>query len=352
MKSHNTCKCQLALRHTLSALAVLVFLGWAAVAQGAEKTWNADAGDYFTPIAWQPAGVPSADDDVIIAKGTVTLPESATVKSLTLSGTLIFANGDTTLKAGTFRIRKGGLVTVPGSFLTEDQACRVSLVGADLSVDEGGAINVDGKGYANRRDKVPSGPGGARRTTGSGSHGGKGGCFRSGLPYGSVIAPTQAGSAGGTYSGTGGDGGGIIRIQATGSVIVNGRISANGLDCVGRASPGAGGSIFITCGTFAGTAGAIEAMGGNVPPKADGGGGGGGGRIALVFDKAAQRKQPPVTVRFSADGGKGDDRVAGHDRGPGEPGTLFLSDADILKSLKTETPPPQPTKEKAPHDTK
>ena len=323
MKSHNTCKCQLALRHTLSALAVLVFLGWAAVAPGAEKTWNVEAGDYFTPTAWQPAGVPNAEDDVIIAQGTVTLPESATVRSLTLSGTLILANGDTTLKADTFRIRKGGLVTVPGSFQTEVQACRVSLVGTDLSVDEGGAINVDGKGYANREDNVPSGPGGSRYVNGSGSHGGKGGDGRSGLPYGSVIAPTQAGSAGGVYAGIGGDGGGMIRIQATGSVIVNGRISANALDSARNAGAGAGGSIFITCGTFAGTAGTIEAMGGNVPPKDDGGGSGGGGRIALVFDKAAQRKQPPVTVRFSAAGGKG--------LRPGEPGTLFLSEADILR---------------------
>ena len=323
MKSHNACTCQWALRHIVSALAVLVLLDWAAVAQGAEKTWNADAGDYFTPTAWQPAGVPGADDDVIIAKGTVTLPESATVRSLTLSGTLILANGDTTLKADTFRIRKGGLVSVPGSFQTEVQACRVSLVGTDLSVDEGGAINVDGKGYANRKDNVPSGPGGARCTNGSGSHGGKGGDGRSGLPYGSVIAPTQAGSAGGVYAGIGGDGGGMIRIQATGSVIVNGRISANALDSARNAGAGAGGSIFITCGTFAGTAGTIEAMGGNVPPKDDGGGSGGGGRIALVFDKAAQRKQPPVTVRFSAAGGKG--------LRPGEPGTLFLSEADILR---------------------
>jgi len=328
MKSHKACKCQLALRHTLSTLAVLVLLGWAAVAQGAEKTWNADAGDYFTPIAWQPAGVPSADDDVIIAKGTVTLPESATVRSLTLSGTLIFANKDTTLKADTFRIRKGGLVTVPGSFQTAVQACRVSLVGTDLSVDEGGAINVDGKGYANRGDNVPSGPGGSRWTNGSGSHGGKGGDFRSGLPYGSVIAPTQAGSAGGRYSGTGGDGGGIIRIRATGSVIVNGRISANGLDCRGNAGGGAGGSIWITCKTFAGGKGTIEAKGGNLPPKTDGLGGGGGGRIALVFDKAAQRKQSPVTVRFSTAGGRGN--------GPGEPGTLFLSEADILMTIEQD----------------
>lgn len=344
MRSHNPCKCQWALRHTLSALAVLVLLGWAAVAQGAEKTWNAEAGDYFTPTAWQPAGVPGADDDVIIAQGTVTLPESATVRSLTLSGTLILANGDTTLKAGTFRIRKGGLVTVPGSFQTEVQACRVSLVGTDLSVDEGGAINVDGKGYANRKDNVPSGPGGARWTNGSGSHGGKGGDGRSGLPYGSVIAPTQAGSAGGPHSGTGGDGGGIIRIQATGSVIVNGRISANGLDCSGNAGGGAGGSIWITCKTFAGGKGTIEAKGGNLPPKTDGMGGGGGGRIALVFDKAAQRKQPPVTVRFSTAGGRGN--------GPGEPGTLFLSEADMIKTLDAGTPPPQPPKQKAPHDTK
>jgi hypothetical protein len=348
MKSHNTCKCQLALRHTLSALAVLVFPGWVAVAQGAEKTWNAEAGDYFTPTAWQPAGVPSADDDVIIAKGTVTLPESATVKSLTLSGTLILANGDTTLKAGTFRIRNDGLVTVPGSFQTEAETCRVSLVCTDLSVDEGGAINVDGKGYARQADNVPSGPGGAIWVAGGASHGGKGGDKDSGLPYGSVIAPTQAGSAGSC-----GDGGGIIRIQATGSVIVNGRISANGLDGKRYAGPGAGGSIWITCKTFAGGKGTIEAKGGTVPPNIGGdNGGGGGGRIALVFDKAAQRKQPPVTVRFSADGGKGIDLVAGRDKGPGEPGTLFLSDADILKTIEAVTPPPQPPKEKEPHDTK
>jgi len=262
-----------------------------------------------------------------------------------LSGTLILANGDTTLKAGTFRIRKGGLVTVPGSFQTEVQACRVSLVCTDLSVDEGGAINVDGKGYANRLDNVPSGPGGARWTTGSGSHGGKGGEARSGFPYGSVIAPTQAGSAGGRYAGIGGDGGGMIRIQATGSVIVNGRISANGLDCRESAGSGAGGSIWITCRTFAGGTGTIEAKGGNLPPPGtDHGVGGGGGRIALVFDKAAQRKQPPVTVRFSTAGGKG--------IRPGEPGTLFLSDADIIKTIEAETPPPQPPKEKAPQDTK
>ncbi len=30
-------------------LAVLVCPGWAAAAPGAEKTWNAEAGDYFTP---------------------------------------------------------------------------------------------------------------------------------------------------------------------------------------------------------------------------------------------------------------------------------------------------------------
>ena len=75
-------------------LAVLVCPGWAAVAQGAEKTWNAEVGDYFTPAAWQPAGVPGADDDVIIAKGTVILPESATVRSLTLSGTLFLSDAD------------------------------------------------------------------------------------------------------------------------------------------------------------------------------------------------------------------------------------------------------------------
>jgi hypothetical protein len=100
-----------------------------------------------------------------------------------------------------------------------------------------------------------------------------------GFNYGVATNPESAGSGGGIYENQlySGAGGGIIRLSVSGTLLVDGRISAAGL---GALSPnfggGAGGSIYLTAGTLAG-AGVISANGG-----AGGGlgGGGGGGRIA------------------------------------------------------------------------
>ena len=100
-----------------------------------------------------------------------------------------------------------------------------------------------------------------------------------GSTYGSVTAPVDRGSGGGNYSPSapGGAGGGAIRMNVTGALLVNGRISANGGAGIGQGTGGgSGGSVWLTAGTLAG-AGTISANGGAGNEL---GGGGGGGRVA------------------------------------------------------------------------
>ena len=88
----------------------------------------------------------------------------------------------------------------------------------------------------------------------------------------------------------GGTGGGLIRIQASDNVTLNGLLTANAQDGWSSGSSrfgggGSGGGIFITCARFTGTAtGLMKADGGagltNIV-NGTGAGGGGGGRIAI-----------------------------------------------------------------------
>jgi hypothetical protein len=92
--------------------------------------------------------------------------------------------------------------------------------------------------------------------------------------YGSYTDPTELGSGGGSTSvgGAGGNGGGLIRIQA-GTVTLNGNILANG----GNATfSGSGGAIKLQVGALNMSASAqIQANGGNSN--------GGGGRVAIYY---------------------------------------------------------------------
>src|ERR1039458_9677946 len=91
------------------------------------------------------------------------------------------------------------------------------------------------------------------------------------------------GSSGGSENVSGsppGAGGGAIRVNVTGALLINGRVSANGGAGVGpNKGGGSGGSVWLTAGTLAG-AGTISANGG---PGNGLGGGGGGGCMALQY---------------------------------------------------------------------
>jgi hypothetical protein len=89
---------------------------------------------------------------------------------------------------------------------------------------------------------------------------------------------------GGGWNGPGGAGGGVVRIDASGAIVQDGTISANGESraAVGYPGGGAGGSIFVNCAAFSGS-GTNQANGGaaNAGDSVNAGGGGGGGRIAI-----------------------------------------------------------------------
>ncbi len=84
----------------------------------------------------------------------------------------------------------------------------------------------------------------------------------------------------GTSLPIGGAGGGAIRLTVTGTLQVDGRISASGLAGSDPSTGGgSGGSIYLRAGTLTGS-GVISANGG---AGNSWGGGGGGGRIAVVY---------------------------------------------------------------------
>ena len=158
-----------------------------------------------------------------------------------------------------------------------------------LAIMGGGGINADGRGYASQYG-LGKGVNGSQSSGGAG-YGGKGGNgsgAAGGNTYGSTNAPLAPGSGGGydtwtTYQG--GYGGGLVRIEATGGVKIDGMLSANGTNASGSA--GSGGAIFVTCQSFRGSAsGKLQANGGRCVGTY---GGGGGGRIAVWYEMPAER---------------------------------------------------------------
>jgi hypothetical protein len=84
------------------------------------------------------------------------------------------------------------------------------------------------------------------------------------------------------------NGGGVVRVIASGSVVVNGAVSADASDHTALqtySGGGAGGAIYITCAALGGSGGLFSARGsgGHVYDAKNGAGGGGGGRIAINY---------------------------------------------------------------------
>lgn len=141
----------------------------------------------------------------------------------------------------------------------------------DMYIASNACISSAGRGYAGGYGPGYSTAGGGRP---GGSYGGLGG-RESGNTYGSSNAPIDAGSGGGWVFG-----GGVVRIVANKSLLLNGIINANGANA-NAGGGGAGGSIYLSCRRLSGTNGSILANGGNAWNAGYSEGGGGGGRIAV-----------------------------------------------------------------------
>ena len=199
-------------------------------------------------------------------------------------------------------ITNGGILEVHGAVDPDGSTANdkgMILRVKSLDIQAGGKIDGNGQGYPAGSSETGSAPTASGGTSGSGGgHGGAGAegvtdgtnpAVTPGAAFGIREAPITLGGAGGQSGtgGLGGSGGGAIKIEASGTVTINGTITMNGADgaVTGNASGGggAGGSIWVQADTIAGS-GSVSAVGGIGSPSGvlRQGGGGGGGRVALV----------------------------------------------------------------------
>ncbi|NBS68407.1 hypothetical protein EBT31_05770, partial [bacterium] len=176
-----------------------------------------------------------------------------------------------------------------------------------------------------------SGGSGTTQTGGSGGYGGAAGigatsAYTAGTSYGNRILPNLFGSSAGRGSNmAGGSGGGIVWLHVTGTLTLNGEITADGSQGSHAAgAAGSGGSVMLLANTLAGSTGAITASG--AAGKTDGStysGGGGGGRVAVMYGTDSSTWLGSASASTVAAGGSG----SGSTSTAGSTGTLFLSNS-------------------------
>lgn len=202
---------------------------------------------------------------------------------------------------GDLHIRPGGTLRHPleAGVGSADLGLEINL-GGELVIDEGGAIDVSGRGWragsgSGIGDSVGSSTCNYGAFGGSG-HGGKGGTGVANTPgntaaggtgIANVVDPMTFGT-GASCARPGGQGGGLVRLIVQGDALINGEIRADGRGygfsgacSVYDVGGAAGGGVLLSASTVSG-AGMIRANGG----PADGGfhasaGGGGGGIVAI-----------------------------------------------------------------------
>jgi len=308
-------------------IALACAAGMAAQAPAYNLTWTGGTdANWFNAANWSGSGDYPRDGDVVsILSGSVLLTNTTEqLASFTITNsTLTLTNWATMLRATTMSIQNAGTLTHAGcnTNTAASNTNRVYIQCSNLTVHAGGKIDTKGKGYP-----WASGPGAGILQQIGGGHGGRGGNAYGvyGRTYGATRTPTEPGS-GASQDSPGGNGGGVVRIIASGVVAVEGRIDTAGNpgqdDYRGG---GSGGSIYIDCQEFIGIGGVLCADGGNGTAN---GGSGGGGRIAVIYNAAAQSNLAvKPTLVCSAAGGR-------YGNGYGEVGTLYFPDTQMLQPL-------------------
>jgi len=284
-------------------------------------------------VARNREAAPDDGTDAILADLNQTIAAGTAWR--TIDSETLIAAGDTTYDNQNLRI-SGATVTLEGrhefhnvelvaGVLTHQQTDLDGEYSLDLSawtitLDSTSTIELSGRGYLGGMREGNDCPGqtipgldGSTQRSG-GSHGGIG-AIEEGVPgevYGDLTAPTSPGSGGscGTYSRSGGDGGGAFEIHAI-NLVNDGRINADGVNGGGNgAGSGAGGSIYLVLSTLSGSGritanGAVHELGG------------GGGRIAIHFTDLSTFDKGLL----EAVGGRGSWAHAGN-------GTVFLKGTD------------------------
>ena len=238
------------------------------------------------------------------------------------SNSSTYTNQDIVVTAGVVTIDTplsiNSLIVKFGATITHTAGATAGLqltVANNANINQGGAIDVSGRGYAGS-----TGPGaGPDNPTnyygGQASYGGEGGLYPyayHGTVYGSVKSPTDLGSGGGmggAGQNSGASGGGAIQLTVGGTLTIDGLCNANGNAGSSYGGGGSGGSILLNVATLSG----IGSL------SAGGGGYAGGGRIAIYYTSADNipRKKSDGTSQIVAGG-------AGDYHGLGGAGTVFV----------------------------
>jgi len=265
--------------------------------QAGTYTWNNAGSSWFSDANWDgDAGFPGNGDTATVNSGTILLTnDTGYLSSLTMNGgTLVMSNWSTTLSATNIDINATATVTLPNAFNNVAMSNRLHFVCGNFTLATGATINVQGRGYAGGNGTTTTNDGygpGAGQVVGSyyGGGGGNGGAGNDGcqgtggVTNGSASSPLNPGSGGAGNAAA--SGGGAIRIEATGTITINGTINASGNDSAAHGGGGSGGSIFLSCALFRGGAAAkLQADGGDCVwySPTQHGGGAGGGRIAVA----------------------------------------------------------------------
>ena len=231
---------------------------------------------------------------------------------------------------GTACITLSGALTLQNTATLAQKATSLTteysmeITASTLNLANGSTISANGRGYVYNNAAVAAAYVSNANTittnsTGAGgSHGGKGGNSNN-AGYGSMTSPATSGSSGAVgNSQLGSAGGGIVRLNISGTTTLDGVIDANGSSHVSWGGGGAGGSIYISTNSVTG-GGTIRTSGGSSTI----GSGGGGGRIALIYTTASGGFTYPTSIlsRFQAYG------ATGISNQNGSAGTVYLKSA-------------------------
>ncbi|MFA5392754.1 MAG: LamG domain-containing protein, partial [Candidatus Paceibacterota bacterium] len=272
---------------------------WDIGADKLDNIWTNSSSDglWKTAANWT-LGLPAAGQSIVfnktstsncnVASGGTLVPNNLGALSLmgNYTGTVTFQKNATTSPmvlsvTSSVNVNSGNLIFVGDTTLDPPNGGGYEILAGDITVALGASINADYKGFGSQL-----GPGAGAGASYGSSHGGKGGCVSQSVTtgiantYGDFIHPTALGSGGNMIWDLGGEGGGALKLSASGNIVINGTLSVNGLN--GKANNyscpgGTGGSIWIASGNLTGS-GSIKANGG---AGLGGAGGSGGGRIDL-----------------------------------------------------------------------
>lgn len=246
-------------------------------------------------------------------------------------------------------INNNALLTHQANLSTQSNV--INIAANNFTINSGGSINVDGKGYARYAGCYGNGygPGGGvgnsfvGQGAGGGGHGGAGGSGNSGNAGGAAYClgsnVSTIGSAGGDGSACASDagaGGGLVVLNVTSTITINGTISAKGVGVTGTSNSGsgAGGGVKIAAGTVAGTPTLFSVAGGDTASSQRGGNGGGGcvsiayGSGGTTITSANMSYAGGSTGGGTEGGAGGTGLVSVSSTLPTAPSTLYVANTD------------------------